>query len=214
VGIALLVGTLQIVPSASTSAAAAASCPAVTHGTLADVVALPGLIVAADEIALRQGDTPAVDKFAVTQVIRPEVPDQGFDLRAGVLTVPSNDCWQGLRTGDRIIAIFPSPDTLVAERSVAWRVGPGDRVEQTSSQDVTGVPTSATALIDTLEVLVAGVPATSTDLPNADQSPPPEVAGNRGPAAPIVHRRGGLPPAADLVGVEPDAPVGLAAAGA
>ena len=177
VGIALLVGTLQIVPSASTSAAAAASCPAVTHGTLADVVALPGLIVAADEIALRQGDTPAVDKFAVTQVIRPEVPDQGRDLRAGVLTVPSNDCWQGLRPGDRIIAIFPSPDTLVAERSVAWRVGPGDRVEQTSSQDVTGVPTSATALIETLERLVAGVPATSTDLPNPDQSPPPEVAG-------------------------------------
>ena len=94
-----------------------------------------------------------------------------------MLTVPSNDCWQGLRTGDRIIAIFPSPDTLVAERSVAWRVGPGDRVEQTSSQDVTGVPTSATALIEILEGLVAGVPATSTDLPDPDQSPPPEVAG-------------------------------------
>jgi hypothetical protein len=38
--------------------------------------------VVADVIALRQGDTPAVDKFAVTQVIRPEVPDQGLDLRA------------------------------------------------------------------------------------------------------------------------------------
>ena len=177
VGIALLVGTLQTVPSTSTSAVAAASCPAVTHGTLAQVVASPGLIVVADVIALRQGDTPVVDQFAVRQVIRPEVPDQGLDLRAGVLTVPSNECWQGLRTGDRIIAIFPSPDTLVAERSVAWRVGPGDRVEQSSSQDVTGVPTSATALIESLQRLVAGVPATSTDLPNPDQSPPPGVAG-------------------------------------
>jgi hypothetical protein len=177
VGIALLVGTLQIVPSTSTSVAAAAACPVVTHGTLAEVVASPGLIVVADVIALRQGDTPAVDKFAVTQVIRPEVPDQGLDLRAGVLTVPSNDCWQGLRPGDRIIAIFPSPDTLVAERSVAWRIGPGDRVGQSSSQNVTGVPTSATALIETLEGLVAGVPATSTDLPDPDQSPPPVVAG-------------------------------------
>lgn len=82
VGIALLVGTLQIVPSTSTSAAAAAACPVVTQGTLAEVVASPGLIVVADVIALRQGDTPAVDKFAVTQVIRPEVPDQGLDLRA------------------------------------------------------------------------------------------------------------------------------------
>jgi len=177
VGIALLVGTLQIVPLASTSAAAAASCPAVTHGTLADVVALPGLIVAADVIVLRQGDTPAVDKFAVTQVIRPEVPDQGLDLRAGVLIVPSNDCWQGLRPGDRIIAIFPSPDTLVAERSVVWRVGPDGRVEQRLSQDVTGVPTSATALIESLQRLIARIPATSTDLPNPDQSPPPGVAG-------------------------------------
>ena len=140
-------------------------------------MASPGLIVVADVIALRQGDTPAVDKFAVRQVIRPEVPDQGLDLRAGVLTVPSNDCWQGLRPGDRIIAIFPSPDTLVAERSVAWRVGPGDPVEQRSSQDVTGVPTSATALIETLQRMVAGVPATSTDLPNADQSFPAGVAG-------------------------------------
>ena len=177
VGIALLVGTLQTVPSTSNSAAAAASCPAVTHGTLAQVVASPGLIVVADVIALRQGDTPAVDKFAVRQVIRPEVPDQGLDLRAGVLTVPSNECWQGIRTGDRIIAIFPSPDTLVAERSVAWRVGPGGRVEQSSSQDVTGVPTSATAVIESLQRLVAGIPATSTDLPNPDQSPPPGVAG-------------------------------------
>ena len=177
VGIALLVGTLQIVPSTSTSAAAAAACPVVTQGTLAEVVASPGLIVVADVIALRQGDTPAVDKFAVRQVIRPEVPDQGLDLRAGVLTVPSNDCWQGLRPGDRIIAIFPSHDTLVAERSIAWRIGPGDRVGQSSSQNVTGVPTSATALIEILEGLVAGVPATSTDLPDPDQSPPPVVAG-------------------------------------
>ena len=141
-------------------------------------MALPGLIVAADVIALRQGDTPAVDKFAVTQVIRPGVPDLGLDLRAGVLTVPSNDCWQGLRPGDRIIAIFPSPDTLVAERSVVWRVGPDGRVEQSLSQDVTGVPTSATALIESLQRLIARIPATSTDLPNPDQSPPPGVAGN------------------------------------
>ena len=177
VGIALLVGTLQIAPSVSTSAAAAAFCTAVTHGTLAEVVASPGLILVADVIALRQGDTPAVDQFAVRQVIRPEVPDQGLDLRAGVLTVPSNECWQSLRPGDRIIAIFPSPDTLVAERSVAWRVGPGDEVEQSSSQDVTGVPTSATALIEILQRMVAGVPATSTDLPNPDQSSPAGVAG-------------------------------------
>lgn len=177
VGIALLVGTLQIAPSVSTSAAAAAFCTAVTHGTLAEVVASPGLILVADVIALRQGDTPAVDQFAVRQVIRPEVPDQGLDLRAGVLTVPSNECWQSLRPGDRIIAIFPSPDTLVAERSVAWRVGPGDRVEQSSSRDVTGVPTSATALIEILQRMVAGVPATSTDLPNPDQSSPAGVAG-------------------------------------
>ena len=177
VGIALVVGTLLIAPSASIPPAAAAACPAVTHGTLAEIVASPGLIVVADVIALRQGDTPAVDQFAVRQVIRPEVPDQGLDLRAGVLTVPSNECWQSLRPGDRIIAIFPSPDTLVAERSVAWRVGAGDRVEQSSSQDVTGVPTSATALIETLQRLVAGVPATSTDLPNPDQSPPAGLAG-------------------------------------
>ena len=177
VGIALVVGTLLIAPSASIPPAAAAACPAVTHGTLAEIVASPGLIVVADVIALRQGDTPAVDQFAVMQVIRPEVPDQGLDLRGGVLTVPSNECWQGLRPGDRVIAIFPSPDTLVAERSVAWRVGPGDRVEQSSSQDVTGVPTSANALIETLQRLVAGVPATSTDLPNPDQSSPAGVAG-------------------------------------
>ena len=94
-----------------------------------------------------------------------------------MLTVPSNDCWQGLRPGDRIIAIFPSHDMLVAERSIAWRIGPGDRVGQSSSQNVTGVPTSATALIEILEGLVAGVPATSTDLPDPDQSPPPVVAG-------------------------------------
>ena len=94
-----------------------------------------------------------------------------------MLTVPSNDCWQSLRPGDRIIAIFPSPDTLVAERSVAWRVGPGDRVEQSSSQDVTGVPTTTNALIETLQRLVARVPATSTDLPNPDQSSPAGVAG-------------------------------------
>jgi hypothetical protein len=50
-------------------------------------------------------------------------------------------------------------------------------VEQSSSQDVTGVPTSATALIASLQRLVAGIPATSTDLPNPDQSPPPGVAG-------------------------------------
>ena len=167
----------MIAPSASIHPAAAAACPAVTHGTLAEVVASPGLILVADVIALRQGDTPAVDQFAVKQVIRPEVLDQGLDLRGGVLTVPSNGCWQGLRPGDRIIAIFPSPDTLVAGRSVAWRVGPGDRVEQSSSQDVTGVPTSATALIESLQRLVAGAPATSTNLSNPDQLPPPGPAG-------------------------------------
>jgi hypothetical protein len=176
VGIALIVGTLLIAPSASIPPAAAAACPAVTHGTLAEVVASPGLILVADVIALGQGDTPAVDQFAVKQVIRPEVPDQGLDLRAGVLTVPSNECWQNLRPGDRIIAIFPSPDTLVAERSVAWRVGPSGRVEQISSQDLTGVPTSATALIETLQRMVTVVPATATDDP-PDQSPPPGVAG-------------------------------------
>ncbi len=152
-------------------------CTAVTHGTLAEVAASPGLIVVADVIALRQGDTPAVDQFAVKQIIRPEVLDQGLDLRAGVLTVPSNECWQGLRPGDRIIAIFPSPDTLVAERSVAWRVGPGDRVEQSSSQDVRGVPTSATALIQALKRVPAGLPPTSTDLPDPDHSSPAGMAG-------------------------------------
>ncbi len=174
VGIALLIGTLQVVPSSS---AAAASCAAITHGTLAQVVASPGLILVADVIALRQGDTPAVDQFAVKQVIRPAVADQGLDLRVGVLTVPSDECWLGLRPGDRIIAIFPYPDTLVAERSVAWRVGPGDRVEQVSNQDVTRVPASATALVRILQRLVAGVPATSTDLTNPDQSSPAGVAG-------------------------------------
>lgn len=177
VGTALLVGTLVIAPSTWLPPAAAASCPAVTHGTLAEVVASPGLILVADVIALRQGDTPAVDEFAVKQVIRPEIPDQGLGPRAGVLTVPSNECWQSLRPGDQIIAIFPSPDTLVAERSVAWRVGPGDRVEQSSSQDVTGVPITATALIESLQRMVAGVPATSTDLPNPHPSSPPGVAG-------------------------------------
>lgn len=177
VGIALVVGTFLIAPSASIPPAAAAACPAVTHGTLAEVVASPGLILVADVIAIRELGTPAVDRLAVREIIRPEIPDQGLDLRAGVLTVPSNECWQGLRPRDRVIAIFPSPDTLVAERSVAWRVGPGGRVEQSSSQDVTGVPTTATALIETLQRLVAGVPATSTDLPDPDQSSPPGVAG-------------------------------------
>ncbi len=177
VGIALLVGTLQLAPPAPIPADAAAPCTAVTHGTLAQVVASPGLILVADVIALRQGDTPAVDQFAIKQVIRPAVADQGLDVRAGVLTVPSNECWLGLRPGDRIIAIFPSPDGLVAERSVAWRVGPGNRVEQISSQDVTGAPTGATALIRTLQRLVAVAPATSTDLPNPGESSPAGVAG-------------------------------------
>lgn len=75
--IAFVVGALLIVPSASISRAAAASCTAVTHGTLAEVVASPGLILVADVIAIRELGTPEVDRFAVEQIIRPEVPDQG-----------------------------------------------------------------------------------------------------------------------------------------
>lgn len=176
-GIALVIGSFLLALPASIAPAAAASCPAVTHGTLAQVVASPGIILVADVIALGLGDTPVVDQFAVRQVIRPEVPDQGLDLRDGVLAVPSNACWLGLRPGDRIIAIFPSPDTLVAERSVAWRVGPGDRVKQISRQDVTGVPTTGTALLEALQRLVAGLPPTSTDAPEPVASSQPGMAG-------------------------------------
>lgn len=153
------------------SPASAASCSAVTHGTLAEVVASPGLILVADVIAIRDPGTPDVDRLPVQEVIRPEVPDQGLDLRAGVLIMPSNECWQGLRAGDRIVAIFPYPDGgLVAGRSVAWRIS-GSRVEQVSHQDVTGVPTSASALIEALRRLGARAPDAATALPEPDPSP-------------------------------------------
>lgn len=189
VGIALVVGTLLIAPSASIPPAAAAACPAVTHGTLAEIVASPGLIVVADVIALRQGDTPAVDQFAVKQVIRPEVPDQGLDLRAGVLTVPSNECWQGLRPGDRIIAIFPSPDTLVAERSVAWRIGAGDRVEQTFEPGRDRGPDERNRPDRDPPASRRRGPGDLDGPPQPRSVVPSRSGGHRGPDAPGDHRR-------------------------
>ncbi len=168
-----LVGALILASPAGTLPATAATCSPVTHGTLAEVVAQGGLIVVATVTVINGGDTPATDHFAVQEVIRPQVPDQGLDLRAGTLIVVSNQCWNA-HVGDRIVAFFPYPDGMVAVKSVAWRIGSDGRIEQVSSQDVTGVPTTANALIDTLKRLVSGVPDTAT------ASPRPEPA--QGPA--------------------------------
>lgn len=169
--IAWAVGALLITPSAGLSPAEASSCSAVTHGTLADVVATPGLIVVADVSKIRLLGTPTVDEFAVRQVIRRGPPGQGVDLRGGMLIEPSNYCWPRLRPGDRIIAIYPFPDGLVAERAVVWRITSAGIAEEISGQAVTGVPRSAAGLIETLERLVAHMPDTATSPPAPDPSP-------------------------------------------
>ncbi len=148
-------------------AAGAPACPAVTHGTLGAVARQPGLIVVADVEGIDQPGTPATDTLAIREIIR-QPPNPVFgDLGAGTLTVPSNACWEGLRPGDRVVAVFPYPDGLVAERSVAWRVDRGGGVSQVSHQDVTGVPATAARLIAALRRVASGLPETST-LPPAE----------------------------------------------
>ncbi len=177
IGLACLLGALPVVAPATTPATEAATCSPVTHGTLAQVVAEGGLIVVARVTVIRGGDTPATDHFAVQEVIRPQVPDQGLDLRAGTLIVVSNACWNA-RVGDRIIAIFPYPDGMVAEKSVAWRIGTDGLVEQISPQDVTDVPPSANALIATLERLAGSIPDTATAPSRPDPADGPVSPGN------------------------------------
>lgn len=173
--LACLFGALILVSPAGTLPAAAATCSSVTHGTLAQVVAQGGLIVVATVTVINGGDTPATDHFAVQQVIRPQTPDQGLDLRADNLIVVHNECWSA-HVGDRIVAIFPHPDGMVAVKSVGWRIGSSGGVEQISSQDVTGVPTSANALIVALKRLAGGVPDTATVSPGQEPGHEPVSA--------------------------------------
>lgn len=168
--VACIVGALLIAPSAQVSPAAATSCAFVpaTRGTLAEVVAEPGLILVANVVAIHQGGTPMVDTFAVQEIIRPPAEGQS-PLDGRIFTTPSlPECWMPLLPGDRIIAIFPQPDTLTPLRSVVWRVGSGGLVQQISFQDVTEVPSSATALIDALRWLTTRAPNTSTEPSRVD----------------------------------------------
>lgn len=168
--VACIVGALLLAPSAQMSPAAATSCtfaPA-THGTLAEVVAGPGLILVADVVAIHQGGTPMVDTFAIQEIIRPPAEGQS-PLDGRIFTTPSlPECWMPLLPGDRIIAIFPQPDTLTPVRSVVWRVGSGGLVEQVSFQDVTEVPSSSTGLIEALRRLTTRAPSATTDPSRVD----------------------------------------------
>jgi hypothetical protein len=177
IGLACLLGALPVVFPATTPPTEAATCSPVTHGTLAQVVAEGGLIVVARVTVVGGGDTPATDHFAIQEVIRPQVPGQGLDLRAGTLIVVSNACWNA-HVGDRIIAIFPYPDGMVAEKSVAWRIGSDGLVEQISSQDVTDVPPSANALIAALERLAGSIPDTATAPSRSDPADGPVSPGD------------------------------------
>jgi hypothetical protein len=139
-----------------------------TRGTLAEVVAEPGLILVATVVAIHQGGTPMVDTFAVQEIIRPPAEGQS-PLDGRIFTTPSlPECWMPLLPGVRIIAIFPQPDTLTPLRSVVWRVGSGGLVQQISFQDVTEVPSSAAALIDALRWLTTRAPNTWTEPSRVD----------------------------------------------
>lgn len=158
-------------------AAQPTNCQAVTRGSLADVAAAPGLIVVADVQRINEPGTPASDTFAIREIIRLP-PDPVFDLSNGTLATAWNECWDGLQPGDRIVAIFPFPDAVVHERSVAWRIETDGTVTQVSHQDVTGVPVTSDELIRILRANASGVPDTSATLaPLAPATVMPIAAG-------------------------------------
>jgi hypothetical protein len=164
VGLVAALGALLGMTSAPAQAAGSLLCPVVTRGTLTEIASRPGLIVVANVVKLNEPGTPATDWFQVHTLIRQGPEPVGY-LADGTLAVPANACWDDLHPGDRIVAIFPYPDTLVAERSVAWRIDPDGSVTQASHQEVSGVPKSGTALIQALARIVTGLPVTSTAVP-------------------------------------------------